>query len=36
MIEKQKDLKTIKKTNKREKLGQLASYYPKFLEDGLM
>jgi hypothetical protein len=29
-------LKAIKKTNKREKLKQLASFCPKFLKDDLM
>jgi hypothetical protein len=32
----QRNLKAIKKMNKREKLGQLSLQYPKLLEDGLM
>jgi hypothetical protein len=36
MIEEQRNLKAIKKTNKREKLKQLASFCPKFLKDDLM
>jgi hypothetical protein len=36
MTKKQKNLKAIEITNKREKLGQLASHYPKFLKDGLI
>jgi hypothetical protein len=36
MTKKQKNLKTIEITNKRENLGQLASHYPKLLKDGLM
>jgi hypothetical protein len=36
MIEKQRNLNAIKRTNKKEKLKQLASHCPKLLEDGLM
>jgi hypothetical protein len=36
MIEVQKNLKAIKRTNKGEKIGQLHPFYLKFLEDGLM
>jgi hypothetical protein len=32
----QRNLKAIKKMNKREKLGQLSLQYPKFLKDDLM
>jgi hypothetical protein len=35
MTKKQNNLKAIKKMNKGEKLGQLASCYPKLLKDGL-
>jgi hypothetical protein len=36
MTKKQKNLKAIKITNKREKLGQLDYHCPKLLKDGLM
>lgn len=36
MPKKQKDQKAIERTNKREKLEQLASHCPKLLKDGLM
>jgi hypothetical protein len=36
MIQEQRNLKAIKRINKREKLGQLASQYLKLLEYGLM
>jgi hypothetical protein len=36
VIEIQKNLKAIKRTNKGEKLGQLHPFYLKLLEDGLM
>jgi hypothetical protein len=36
ITKKQKNLKAREITNKTEKLGQLASHYPKFLRDGLM
>jgi hypothetical protein len=36
MIKKHMNLKAIKRTNKREKLGQLASFCPKSLKDDLM
>jgi hypothetical protein len=36
MTKKQKNLKAIENTNKKENLGQLASHCPKFLKDGLM
>jgi hypothetical protein len=36
MIKKQRNLNAIKRTNKKEKLEQLASHYMKFLEDGLI
>jgi hypothetical protein len=35
MTKKQKNLKNIKRMNKREKLGQLASHCVKFLENDL-
>jgi hypothetical protein len=35
MIQEQKNLKAIKRMNKGEKLGQLASCCLKFLKDGL-
>jgi hypothetical protein len=36
MIEEQRNLNTIKKMNKGEKLGHLISLCPKLLKDGLM
>jgi hypothetical protein len=35
MIEEQKNLKAIKKINKRKKLTQLVFHHPKFLKNGL-
>jgi hypothetical protein len=35
MIEEQRNLKAIKKMNKRKKLGQLASHHAIFLKNGL-
>jgi len=36
MIKKQRNLKAIKRTNKRKKLQQLASFCPKSLKDDLI
>jgi hypothetical protein len=36
MIKEQRNLKPIKKKKKKKKLGQLATFCPKFLKDALM
>jgi hypothetical protein len=36
MTKEQRNRKAIKKNEKKENLGQLASHRPKFLEDGFM